>query len=47
MPYTSVLAGALDGATGISGVRHDFVAFKGDYYRIEDGLPQYETFPRR
>ena len=45
VPYISVLAGSLDGPTGLQGVRHDFAAFKGDYYRIEDGLPQNATFP--
>lgn len=47
VPYISVLAGSLDGETGVQGARHDYVAFKGDYYRIEDGLPQHETFPQR
>ena len=45
-PYTSVLAGAFDGTTGLQGLRHDFVANKGDYYQITDGLPQNETFPK-
>jgi hypothetical protein len=39
---TSVLAGAFDRPSGLSGQRHIFVADKGDYYRIDDGLPQYE-----
>lgn len=45
-PYTSILAGAFDGATGLVAVRHDFVANKGDYYQITDHLPQHETFPK-
>lgn len=39
----SVLAGAFDGPSGLSGEVHIFVADKGDYYEIDDGLPQ---FPR-
>jgi hypothetical protein len=36
----SVLAGAFDSPTGLVGERHIFVADKGDYYEIEDGLPR-------
>lgn len=36
----SVSAGAVDNPTGLSLVRHIFVADKGDYYDIADGLPQ-------
>lgn len=36
----SVEAGAIDGATGGRLTEHIFVASKGDYYRIDDGLPQ-------
>lgn len=46
-PYTSILAGAFDGPTGLQAVRHDFVSGKGDYYPITDGLPQNDTFPQR
>jgi hypothetical protein len=38
----SVLAGAFDSPTGLLGESHIFVADKGDYYTIEDGLPQFE-----
>ena len=39
---TSVLAGTMDGdAGGIKVDRHIFVADKGDYYEIDDGLPQF------
>lgn len=34
--------GAIDGPTGIQLERHIFVAEKGDYYTIADGLPQNE-----
>ena len=44
-PYTSILAGAFDGDVGLVGLRHDFVADKGGYYQITDGLPQHDTFP--
>jgi hypothetical protein len=32
--------GTIDGATGLRLQRHIFVADKGDYYDIADGLPQ-------
>ncbi len=38
--WTSVALGAIDGATGLALERHIFVAEKGDYYEIGDGLPQ-------
>ncbi len=40
--YTSILAGCLDNPTGITATRHIFVADKGDYYEINDDMPQYE-----
>lgn len=40
--WTSVALGALDGATGVTLERHIFVAEKGDYYTLADGLPQNE-----
>lgn len=36
----SVEAGAIEGPTGGRLAGHIFVADKGDYYRIDDGLPQ-------
>ena len=39
--YTSVLAGLFDNPTGLVPDRHIFVADKGDYYTIDDGLPQF------
>jgi len=41
--WTSVALGALDGQTGLKLERHIFVAHKGDYYTIDDGLPQNEN----
>jgi len=42
LDYTSVLAGAFETPTKLEGESHIFVADKGDYYEITDGLPQYE-----
>jgi len=36
----SILAGSLEGKTGLCTEGHIFVADKGDYYEITDGLPQ-------
>ena len=38
----SVAAGVIDNPTGGHLARHVFVADKGDYYRLTDGLPQAE-----
>ncbi len=38
----SVMAGAFDQPSGLKGESHIFVVDKGDYYDIDDGLPQYE-----
>ena len=38
--YISIAAGTLDGATGLSSAWHIHTADKGDYYSIDDGLPQ-------
>lgn len=37
---TSFALGAVDGPTGLSLSKHIFVAGKGDYYHIADGVPQ-------
>lgn len=36
----SFALGAIDGPTGLTLEKHIFVADKGDYYEIADGLPQ-------
>ena len=36
----SIMAGTLDGATGLRIKGHIYYADKGDYYEIADGLPQ-------
>jgi hypothetical protein len=38
--WTSVALGSIEGQTGLQLERHIFVAHKGDYYTINDGLPQ-------
>ena len=37
--WTSVAMGLFDQSTGVSLSKHTFVADKGDYYEITDGLP--------
>lgn len=38
--YIRIAAGTLDDTTGLDCACHIFVADKGDYYEITDGLPQ-------
>lgn len=38
----SFALGAIDGPTGLSLEKHIFVADKGDYYDIADGVPQQD-----
>lgn len=38
--WTAIAMGAFDGSTGVTLAKHIFVADKGDYYEIGDGLPQ-------
>lgn len=38
---TSIMAGSFDQPSGLKAEAHIFVADKGDYYEIDDGLPQY------
>lgn len=37
----SIMAGALDQPSGLTPEAHIFVADKGDFYEIADGLPQF------
>jgi hypothetical protein len=39
-PWISIAMGAFDASTSTRLEKHIFVAEKGDYYAIEDGLPQ-------
>ena len=41
---TSIMMGCLDKPTGVTGRKHIFCAEKGDYYEIDDGLPQYAAY---
>jgi len=45
--WIAVAMGAFDGPTETSASLHIYVADKGDYYQIADGLPQYDTVPPR
>jgi hypothetical protein len=38
--YISIAAGTLDGVTGLTSACHIHVADKGDYYSLDDGVPQ-------
>ncbi|MEO1240616.1 MAG: GFA family protein [Pseudomonadota bacterium] len=40
----AVALGALDAPTDLKMCEHIFVADKGDYYEIADGLPQKQTY---
>ncbi len=40
--YISIAAGSLDDSTGLAAACHIFVADKGGYYTIADGLPQID-----
>lgn len=39
---TGIVAGTLDGPTGLKTMGHIFVGEKPDFYEITDGLPQFE-----
>lgn len=43
--HLSINLGALDGQTGLTLESHIFCADKGDYYKINDRLPQHEAYP--
>jgi len=40
--WISILAGAFDEPSGLKTTTHIFCADKGDFYEINDDLPQYE-----
>lgn len=44
--YTSIMAGVFDQPTGLKIGRHIFCADKGDFYTIDDGLPQFAQSDR-
>ncbi len=41
---SSVMAGSIDLPTGLNAESHIFVSQKGDYYAIDDGLPQHHRW---
>lgn len=43
--WIGIFMGAFDGSTETHTELHIFVAEKGDYYQITDGLPQYQRIP--
>lgn len=42
--WTAVAMGLFDAATGLRLAKHTFVGDKGDYYDIDDGVPQSEAY---
>ena len=44
-PTVSVMAGSMDGPTGLRISRHIFTVEKGDYYEISPGPPETEVWP--
>lgn len=40
---TGIIAGSLDGSTGLKTIGHIFVGEKCDFYDITDNLPQYQA----
>ena len=40
---TGIIAGSLDGPTGLKTIGHIFVGEKCDFYEITDNLPQYQS----
>jgi hypothetical protein len=42
--WTGVAMGTFDSPTGVRLAKHTFVGDKGDYYEIDDGLPQSQAF---
>ena len=41
--HTSILAGSIDEPNELRLVKHIFVADKGGYYEIDDGLPRHDA----
>tara|TARA_B100000929_G_C15328365_1_gene359735 strand:- start:77 stop:493 length:417 start_codon:yes stop_codon:yes gene_type:complete len=40
-----IMAGSINGPTELKGREHIFMSSIGDYYSIEDGLPQFDYYP--
>ncbi len=45
-PFLTVLVGSIDGDTNLEMGEHIFVESKGDYYELDDNLPQFQTTDR-
>jgi len=43
----SIMVGSMDQPTGLAPAMHIFVAEKGDYYGLDDGLPQHAAYPAK
>ena len=41
--FTGLLAASVDAPNGLVMAKHIYVADKGGYYEIDDGLPQHDT----
>jgi len=41
--FIAIAMGAFESLTGTRLAKHTFVADKGDYYDIDDGLPQSQS----
>lgn len=39
--YTAIMAGTIDGDTGLRIQSHIYTADKGDYYELDDDIPSY------
>jgi hypothetical protein len=42
--FVAVAMGLFDGPTGLRLAKHTFVRDKGDYYELNDGVPQSESY---
>ena len=42
--FTAIAMGVFDLPTGVRLAKHTFVGDKGDYYEIDDGVPQSESY---
>ena len=42
--FIAIAMGAFDSPTGARIAKHTFVGDKGDYYEIDDGLPQSQSY---
>ena len=42
--YTAIAMGVFESPTGTRLAKHTFVGDKGDYYEIDDGLPQSNSY---